>query len=61
MKVIKHRAKDADEVIMATNHKMIDRETAVFLNKAANLNLEYEEESGGIDMCKAMEKKEALL
>ena len=27
-------------------------------NRAVNLGLEYEEESGGIDMCKAMEKKQ---
>ena len=43
---------------MATNHKKIDRETAVFLNKAVNLQLVYEEKTGGVDMCKAMERKE---
>ena len=58
MKVIKHQSDDADQVIMATGHQKIDRETAEFLNRAVNLKLEYEEESGGVDMCLAMEKKE---
>ena len=57
MKVIKHQKKDADEVIKETNHRKIDRDTAVFLNRAVNLGLEYEEKDGGIDMCLAMEKK----
>lgn len=30
----------------------------MFLNTAVKLNLEYEEETGGVDMCLAMEKKE---
>ncbi len=58
MKVIKHQSDDADQVIMATGHQKIDRETAEFLNKVVNLKLEYEEGSGGVDMCLAMEKKE---
>ena len=58
MKVIRHQSEDADRVIMATDHEKIDRETAEFLNRAVNLNLEYEEEAGGVDMCIAMEKKE---
>ena len=58
MKVIKHQSDKADKVIMAMGHQKIDRETAEFLNKAVNLKLEYEEKSGGVDMCKAMEKKE---
>ena len=58
MKVIKHQSEDADRVIMATDHQKIDAETAVFLNRAVNLQLEYENEPGGVDMCKAMEKKE---
>lgn len=57
MKVIKHQSDDADQVIMATGHQMIDRETAEFLNRAVNLKLEYDEESGGVDMCKAMERR----
>ncbi len=58
MKVIKHQSDDADQVIMATDHHRIDPETAEFLNRAVNLQLEYQDEPGGVDMCKAMEKKE---
>ncbi len=58
MEVIKHQSKDADEVIGRTNHKKIDRDTALFLNTAVKLNLEYEEETGGVDMCKAMENRD---
>ena len=58
LKVIKHQSEDADQVIMATDHEKIDPETAVFLNRAVNLQLEYEEEPGGVDMCKAMEKRD---
>ena len=58
MKVIKHQSSDADEVIERTNHRKIDRDTALFLNTAVKLNLEYEEETGGVDMCLAMEKKQ---
>ena len=43
---------------MATNHRKIDSETAMFLNRAVNLKLEFEDEQGGVDMCLAMEKKE---
>lgn len=57
MKIIKHQKEDADEVIRETNHRKIDKDTAFFLNKAVNLGLEYEEKTGGIDMCLAMEKK----
>lgn len=57
MKVIKHQSEDADQIIMATDHEKIDPETAVFLNRAVNLQLEYEDEPGGVDMCKAMEKR----
>ena len=58
MEVIKHQSSDADEVIERTNHRKIDRDTAVFLNTAVKLNLEYEEETGGVDMCLAMEKRQ---
>ncbi len=58
MEVIKHQSSDADEVIGRTNHRKIDRDTALFLNSAVKLNLEYEEETGGVDMCLAMERKQ---
>ena len=57
MKIIKHRSKDADELIKQTNHRKIDRGTAFFLNTVAKLDLEYEEKKGGIDMCEALEKR----
>ena len=58
MEVIKHQSTDADEVISRTDHRKIERDTALFLNSAVKLNLEYEEETGGVDMCLAMEKKQ---
>ena len=57
MKVIKHQSEDADAIIMATNHKKIDKETAQFLNKAVNLKLVYEEQTGSVDMCKALDRR----
>ena len=57
MEVIKYQRNGAVEIIKKTNHRKIDRGTAEFLNKVANLNLVYEEpqDEGGVDMCKAME------
>lgn len=57
MEVIKHQSSDADEVIGKTDHRKIDRDTALFLNTAARLHLEYEEKTGGIDMCKALDDR----
>ncbi|MBR6897854.1 MAG: hypothetical protein IKN24_06760 [Lachnospiraceae bacterium] len=48
----------ASELIIREGHRKISTETAYFLNAAMKLNLEYENEMGGVDMCKAMEKKE---
>ena len=56
LKVLKYQKAGAVEVIEATNHELIDRDTAVFLNRVANLGLEFEEEEDSIDMCKAMEE-----
>ncbi|GEM_PF-1878321 len=55
MKVLKYQNEGVVEVIQSTNHKKIDRDTAVFLNAVTNLGLEFEEKEGAIDMCKAME------
>ena len=60
LKVIKHQSENADQVIMAEGHQMIDRETAEFLNSAMNMKLEYVQEPGGVDMCKAMEKRDQM-
>ena len=55
MKVLKYQKEGAVEVIEETDHRMIDRNTAVFLNRVANLGLEFEEKEDSVDMCKAME------
>lgn len=55
MNVLKHQKAGAIEIIEATNHRMIDRDTAVFLNQVANLNLEFDEKEDSVDMCKSME------
>ena len=58
MKLLKHQAADADELIVREGHRKVSSETAYFLNAAMKLNLELEEEPGGVDMCKAMEKRD---
>jgi hypothetical protein len=55
MKVLKYQKAGAIEVIQATNHEMIDRETAVFLNRVAKLDLVFDEKENQMKMCKAME------
>ena len=55
MKVLKYQKAGAVEVIEETNHRKIDRNTAVFLNNVANLGLEFDEKEVMIDMCKAMD------
>lgn len=58
MQVIKHQKDDADKIIESTNHRKIDTDAAFFLKKAANLDLEFEREEDGIDMCESLKKKE---
>ena len=58
MKLIKHQSDDADKIIMEQGHRKFSPETAYFLNSAIKLGLEFEEEIGGIDMCKSLERKE---
>ena len=53
--MLKYQKAGTIEVIQATNHEMIDRETAVFLNRVANLDLVFDEKEDQVDMCKAME------
>ena len=56
MKVLKHqKAKEVSDIILATGHRKVDRGTAVFLNRVANLGLVFEEEEGDVDMCAGME------
>ena len=56
MKLLKHQSEDADELIIREGHRKVSSETAYFLNAAMKLNLEFEVEPGGVDMCKAQEK-----
>ena len=56
MKLLKHQSEDADELIVREGHRKVSSETAYFLNAAMKLNLEFEVEPGGIEMCKAQEK-----
>ena len=58
MMLLKHQSEDADELIIREGHRKISAETAYFLNTAMKLDLEYEIETGGVDMCKAMEKRD---
>jgi len=58
MTLLKHQAADADELIVREGHRKVSSETAYFLNAAMKLNLELEVELGGVDMCKAMEKRD---
>lgn len=60
MKVLKYQNEGVVEVIQSTNHKKIDRATAVFLNAVTNLGLEFEEKDGGVDMCEALERRYKL-
>lgn len=57
MQIIKHQKDDADKIIEGTNHRKIDPDAAFFLKKAANLDLEFEESDGGVDMCVALERR----
>ncbi len=57
MKIIKHQKDDADKIIEGTNHKKIDPDAAFFLKKAANLDLEFEPDEEGVDMCQSLEKR----
>lgn len=53
---IKYSKTKAVEILMATNHKMIDRESGVFIREALNIDLEFSEpkEKGVVDVCKAV-------
>ena len=57
MQVLKHQKDDADKIIEGTNHRKIDPDAAFFLKEAANLDLEFDIEEDGIDMCKSLENK----
>ena len=58
MKLLKHQSEDAVEMIVREGHRKVSSETAYFLNAAMKLNLEFEVEPGGVDMCKSMERRD---
>ena len=57
MKLIKHQSTDVDELILQEGHRMISADTAYFLNATIKTDLEFEVEEGGVDMCKALERR----
>lgn len=57
MQVIKHQGDDADKIIEENGHRKIDPDAAMFLKTAANLDLEFEREEAGIDMCESLERR----
>ena len=57
MKPILHQSEDADEVIAREGHRKVSPETAYFLKAAMRLDFEFEDEAGGVDMCKSIEKR----
>ncbi len=57
LKIIKHQNDKADKIIDESNHRKIDPDAAFFLKKAANLDLEFEREEDGVDMCESFEKR----
>lgn len=64
MNVLKHQKDYADKIIGQTNHKKVDIDTAIFLNRVAKLGLEFDETEDSVDMCVAMEnrmKKEQII
>lgn len=64
LNVLKHQKDCADKIIEQTNHKRVDIDTAVFLNRVAKLGLEFDEKEDTVDMCVAMEnrmKKEQII
>ena len=57
MKLLKHQSEDADALIRREGHRKISTETAYFLKAAMKLDFEFEEEPGGVNMCKAIERR----
>lgn len=51
MKLLKHQSEDADELLVREGNRKVSAQTAYFLNAAMKLNLEFDEEAGGFNMC----------
>lgn len=58
LKILKRQNIDADRLIEETNHRKIDRKTAMFLNAVTKLQLEFDEKEEMVDMCQAMENRD---
>ena len=58
MKVLKYQNSTVDQILISDKHKIVDRNTAVFLNKVANLGLEFDDEEGDVNMNAVMEKRD---
>ena len=56
MHVLKHQ-KEAAELIEREGDRRVSLETAHFLNAAAKLELEFEENTGGVSINKSMERR----
>ena len=56
MKLLKYQSEDADELLVREGNRKVSAQTAYFLNAAMKLNLEFDEEAGGFNMCKAQER-----
>ena len=54
MKVLKYQSSGADRILESTTEGP-DGETAVFLNKVADLELEFDDKEEKVNMCKAMD------
>ena len=64
--VIKYQKNKAVDILKATNHRMIDRASALFIKEALDFDLQFTEpeEEGMVDACKAVEDytlKESVL
>ena len=57
MNILKHQKDGADRIIEQTNHKKVDMDTAVFLNRVAKLGLEFNETEDSVDMCVALDNR----
>jgi hypothetical protein len=56
MRLIKHQSDDVKAIIEDTDNRLFSTDTAYFLKSTINLDLEYDEDEGGVDMCKGLEK-----
>ena len=56
LRLIKHQSEDANKIISQEEYCRVGQDTACFLNAAMNLKLEFEEKTGGVNMCLAFDR-----